>query len=85
MPALFDATSTEAGAIIMEREGEAYIITSHRVSDPKKMMNNDVVAEVLKSGKRKILDIPGDFIIEGALVDFTPRSVWVEPLCFTMT
>ena len=82
LPALFDATSTEAGAIIMEKEGEPYIITSHRISDPAKMMKNDVVAEVLKSGKRRILGIPGDLIIEGALVDFTPRSVWVEPLLY---
>ena len=82
LPALFEATATEAGAIIMEREGELVIITSHRISDPAKMTKNDVVAEVLKNGKRKILDIPGDLVIEGALVDFSPRSVWVEPLLY---
>ena len=82
LPALFEATSTEAGAIIMEKEGELVIITSHRISDTAKMIKNDVVVDVLKNGKRKILDIPQDFIIDGALVDFTPKTVWVEPLLY---
>jgi two-component system cell cycle response regulator len=82
LPALFAATSTEAGAIIMEREGELHVITSYRITDTEKMMKNDVVANVLKNGKRKILDIPDDLIIEGALIDFKPKSVWVEPLLY---
>jgi two-component system, cell cycle response regulator len=82
LPALLRATATEAGAIIMEREGELVVITSSRIADPNKLVGNSVVAEVVEGGKRKLLDIPGDLRVEGVLVDFSPRSVWVEPLLY---
>ncbi len=82
LPALFGYTSTEAGAIIMERDGELIVIASHRILEPAKIVVGDSVNLAIKKGKRIILDIPLDFVVEGALVDFTPRSVWVEPLLY---
>jgi len=36
----------------------------------------------MKNRKQAIVNIPCDLVVEGALVDFTPRSVWVEPLLY---
>jgi diguanylate cyclase (GGDEF)-like protein len=82
LPALFNYTSTEAGAIIMEREGDYFVIASHRILEPENIIKGDSVKEALKLGKRRILEIPTDLVIEGALVDFSPKSVWIEPLLY---
>ena len=82
LPALFKYTSTAAGAIIMEREGELLVIASHRLKEPQTIIKGDAVAEAIRSGKRQILDIPENLVIDGAVVDFTPKSVWVEPLLY---
>ena len=57
LPTLFASTSTEAGAIIMEKEGELVVIASHRIADPLKVAKSDVVSAALKTGARKLLDI----------------------------
>ncbi|MHB0897016.1 MAG: GGDEF domain-containing protein [Spirochaetales bacterium] len=82
LPTLFASTSTEAGAIIMEKEGELVVIASHRIADPLKLAKSDVVSAALKTGARKLLDIPEGIVMQGALVDFAPRTVWVEPLMY---
>lgn len=82
LPALFSATSTEAGAIIMEREGELRVICSHRIAEPEKMVKGDVITSAFKAAKREVIDIPSGILMEGALVDFAPRAVWVEPLIY---
>jgi hypothetical protein len=82
LPTLFASTSTEAGAIIMKKEGELYIVASHRIADPLQLAKSDVISSALKTGARKVLDIPEGVVMQGALVDFAPRSVWVEPLMY---
>ncbi len=82
LPILLNYTSTQAGAIIMERDGELIVIAAHRILDPGKIIKGDSVNQALKLGKRSILEIPADLVVEGALVDFTPRSVWIEPLLY---
>lgn len=82
LPSLFASTSTEAGAIIMEKEGELYVVVSHRITEPLKMAKSDVVSAALKTGARKVLDIPEGIVMQGALVDFTPKNIWVEPLMY---
>ena len=82
LPALFEATATEAGAIVMEKEGDLAIVASHRIANTDRLMSGDIIREAMKSRKRAIVDIPADLVVEGALVDFTPRAVWVEPLLY---
>ncbi len=82
LPVLLKYTSTQAGAIIMERDGKLIVVASYRILESEKIIKSETINQALKLGKQKILDIPTDLVIEGALVDFTPRSVWIEPLLY---
>jgi diguanylate cyclase (GGDEF)-like protein len=82
LPTLLDTTAAEGGAIIMERDGELFIVASHRVNNPENLLKNDVLTEVIKTRKRLLLNLPEGMVVTSALLDFVPKQVCVEPLLY---
>jgi diguanylate cyclase (GGDEF)-like protein len=82
LPALLNDTGAEAGAVVMEREGEFIVVASHRINSPEKLCEGDIVADVIKTGRRKLIDLPSGLVLQGSVVDFIPAQVCVDPLLY---
>jgi len=79
---IMESTNSDAGAILVEREGELVPIEISGIKYPEKLINHSIVMEVLKTEKQKIIDIPEDIVIDGLLVDFRPKAIIIEPLIY---
>jgi len=82
LPALLSDTGTEAGAVIMEREGEFIVVASHRINAPEKLCEGDILAQTMRLKKRSIISLPKDIAVQGSVLDFTPAQVCVDPLLY---
>jgi len=82
LPALLSFTGTEAGTIVMERDGEMEVIASYRIRDNAGVVKSDVVTRAIVSKQRQLLQMPADIAIESSVLDFSPRTVLVEPLVY---
>ncbi len=82
LPTLLATTEAESGAIVMERDGELFVVAAHRVNNPESLVSNDVVLEAMKVRRRKLLDLPKDIVVTSSLLDYVPRQVCVEPLLY---
>ncbi|TXT49542.1 MAG: diguanylate cyclase domain-containing protein [Spirochaetes bacterium] len=82
LPTLLATTAAESGAIIMERDGELFLVATHRVNNPENLLKNDVLVEAMKTRKRRLLDLPEGIVVTSALLDYVPRQVCIEPLLY---
>ncbi|MDD3980639.1 MAG: GGDEF domain-containing protein [Spirochaetia bacterium] len=82
LPALLSDTGTEAGAVIMEREGDYIVAASHRINGPEKLCEGDIIAQTMKLKKRSLITLPKDIVVQGSVLDFTPAEVCVDPLLY---
>lgn len=79
---LLKATGSDAGSILIEREGELISIEASGIKDPEKLSNHTIIMEVFGSKIQKITEVPEDIIIDGLLVDFRPKTIIIEPLVY---
>ncbi len=82
LPALLSDTGTEAGAVIMEREGEFVVVASHRINGTEKLCEGDILSQAMKSKKRTLIALPKDLVVQGSVLDFIPAQVCVDPLLY---
>jgi len=79
---IMESTNSDAGALLIEREGELVPIETSGIKSSEKLTNHSIVMEVLGTEKQRIIDIPEDIIIDGLLVDFRPKAIFIEPLIY---
>lgn len=79
---IIKATVSDAGAILIEREGELIPIEASGIKDPEKLSNHSTIMEVLGTKSQKITEVPEDIVIDGLLVDFRPKAIIIEPLIY---
>ncbi|HAJ95434.1 MAG TPA: GGDEF domain-containing protein [Actinobacteria bacterium] len=79
---IMEATDSNAGSILVEREGKLIPIEISGIKYPEKLINHSIIMEVLRTEKQRITNIPGDIIIDGLLVDFRPKAIFIEPLIY---
>lgn len=82
LPQLLEESSSEAGAIIVEREGELRIIESFGIKNKKDLCKNEIVITVAESGESAYLQYPKDIIVDGILSEIRPKEIVVHPLLF---
>ncbi len=75
-------TGFDAGAILIEKEGELKVIDSSGIKQPESLSSHPAVTKVLKTGQRKVTEVPENIMIDGLLLDFRPKVVFVEPLIY---
>lgn len=75
-------TQANAGAILIESEGELLVIATHGIRSPETIAQSDHVHAALRSEKRQVIALPNDVAVEGVLTDFRPREVLVEPILY---
>ncbi len=79
---LLKSTGSDAGAILIQREGELNPIETSGIKNPEKLSNHPTIMEVLGTKNQKITEVPKDIVIDGLLVDFRPKAILIEPLVY---
>lgn len=79
---ILKATGSDAGAILIEREGELIPIEASGIKYPEKLSNHSIIMEVFGTKVQKITEVPEDIVIDGLLVDFRPKTIIIEPLIY---
>jgi diguanylate cyclase (GGDEF)-like protein len=79
---LMQHTDASAGAILVEADGEMKVAAAHGIRSPESLLTGDHLRRALRAEARQSVAIPGDVAIEGALVDFRPREVLIEPVFY---
>jgi diguanylate cyclase (GGDEF)-like protein len=72
--------SAKGGAIIIEKNGELKVISSHRIVSPESLLENKLLWEILKSGKRQYLSMNNSVHLDGVLAKFRPSHTLIEPI-----
>jgi two-component system, cell cycle response regulator len=79
---IMEATGSDAGAILIERDGKLISIENSGIKDPEKLTSHPILMEVIKNEARRITSIPEDVTIDGLLVNFKPKEIIIEPLIY---
>ena len=79
---IVETSGSDAGAILIEREGELAPIDTLGIRYPEKLSDHSIIMEVLRTKKQKITEVPEDITIDGLLVDFRPKVIIIEPLIY---
>jgi two-component system cell cycle response regulator len=79
---LLQHLDAQAGAILLESEGEMKVISSHGIRSPSSLAESDYLHRALRSETRQRVIIPEDVILDGILVDFRPMEVLAEPIVY---
>jgi len=82
LSSILKITGFDAGAILIEREGDLEVIETVGIKKPESLSNHPAVMEVLKTQQRKITEVPENIMIDGLLLDFRPRVIVIEPLIY---
>ncbi len=77
---LLQHTHAGGGAILVETEGEVKVAASHGIRSPGSIIGSDHVRRALRTEKSQSVSLPDDVVVEGALTDFRPREVLVDPI-----
>jgi diguanylate cyclase (GGDEF)-like protein len=72
--------SAKGGAIVIEKNGELNIISSHRIVAPESLLENKFLWEILKSGNRQYLSMNNSVKLDGLLAKFRPSHTLIEPI-----
>lgn len=75
-------TGANAGAILVEADGEMKVAAAHGIRAPETLLASDHLRRGLRTKTRQCVTIPGDVAIEGVLADFRPREVLIDPVFY---
>jgi len=79
---ILESTGSDAGAILVEKEGEIIPCETSGIKNYELLKNNGLIMEVLRTEKMKITKLPQDIVIDGLLVDFKPREIVIQPVIY---
>jgi diguanylate cyclase (GGDEF)-like protein len=75
-------TGAAAGAILIEAEGELKLTASFGIRSPHLLATSDHVRHALRTERRHSVVLPEGVMLDGALTDFRPREILIEPLLY---
>jgi diguanylate cyclase (GGDEF)-like protein len=82
LDSLMQYMHAQAGAILIERQGDLFIGASYNIKDPETLTGNDAVWDSLKTLQRKKLQLDDTIRVEGVLVNFHPRDILIQPIMY---
>ena len=74
--------NAEGGAIIIEKEGDLHVLSSHGIKTPEAMLESDMIWKAFKDEKRLVVELPQDILLNALLVDFRPKTILFEPIIY---
>lgn len=82
LESLLQSTQASGGAVLIESNGEFSAVASLAVHDLKKLETNELLLHVMKTRERYIVEYPADIVMDGAVVDYHPAALLIEPLVY---
>ncbi|NLB48967.1 MAG: sensor domain-containing diguanylate cyclase [Erysipelotrichia bacterium] len=79
---LLNVMRANAGAIIIEKDGELQLLSSSGIIAPEKLIDNQTIGHVFADKKRRCFEFPSDIQISGLLLDFHPKHIIAEPILY---
>lgn len=77
---LMHHAAADAGAILVEMEGELKLIASAGIQNAPVLANNSLVLNAFKEMRLLQYQLPEDIVLESVLTEFRPKEVIVEPV-----
>jgi diguanylate cyclase (GGDEF)-like protein len=75
-------TGADAGAILLEQEGEIVVLHSFGIQEAKKTATDPHVLRAFTKGETIAINHPVEIIVESTLTQFRPNEVIIEPVKF---
>ncbi|MGB3210809.1 MAG: diguanylate cyclase [Desulforhopalus sp.] len=76
----FKDTDAVGGLILYECEGELKVAASRGLKNPQTVTGSELVRVAIQTGKKQVISIPRDVLIEGVVMDFRPSEIVVLPV-----
>jgi two-component system cell cycle response regulator len=77
---LITYAGADAGAILIETEGELKVIASIAIKNVQSLTDNSLILSSFKELKQLQFNLPEDIHIESLLTEFRPREMIIEPI-----
>lgn len=75
-------TGCDAAALLVVRQGRVEVAGSIGLRDEEGLASSEAVLTAISSSEARILNLPADVVVSGALVDVVPQEVQVLPVRF---
>lgn len=72
--------SASGGAILIENEGELKLVTSTGIRSPELLTSHPIILDTLRKGKKYLVKLPEQVVIESLLTEYRPSEVLAEPI-----
>ncbi|MGQ9812302.1 MAG: diguanylate cyclase [Dissulfurimicrobium sp.] len=82
---LIQHTNADAGAIILEENGEFKISSSIGIREPERLVKNDYIKHVFETKTNKRLRLPSNVVVDGMLMEFRPKEILIAPIVYKET
>lgn len=79
---LMKLSNGTAGALLIENDGELSLESSYGIKNHELLQKNKIIYNVLKDGKRELIDFPMDISLDGVLTEYRPSQLVVEPIIY---
>lgn len=79
---ILDVTTSVAGAVLLEKEGNLDLVYSYAINNPDKLINNDAILEVVSSQKPVHTKFSSHISVDAVLMEVEPKELVIEPLMF---
>ena len=75
-------TGASGGAILIENSGELLVKASESIKDPLLLERNEILLDTMRNLETKIISLPSNVIMNGILVDFLPKELFIQPILY---
>ncbi len=79
---VMSGTLADAGAILLEQDGEIIVLHSFGIREAKTLSTDPHVLGAFSKGESYSITLPADIIVESTLTQFHPKEVVIEPVKF---
>ena len=79
---VMNGTGADAGAILIENEGEIVVLHSFGIQNAKETATDPHVLRAFSKGETIAIKYPAEIIVESTLTRFHPNEVIIEPVKF---
>ncbi len=79
---LLQYTKAKAGMILIDKGGYIEVSYSHLIKDPEKMVDLEIINKAFSKNERTFFEFHKEIKIEAGFIDFSPRSILIEPVSY---
>ena len=79
---LMEFSGSTAGILFVEKDGDLTVASSNGIKEATSLGKNQIVLDVLKSGKRRLIDFPEGIRLDGVLTEYLPSQLVIEPIVY---